>query len=331
MRWKEFLLGAASSLVVTIVAGLILYNLEKPKEKKEVLAYVLDEPTKFDTEKTEIVLDALHVANLGNEAAKDVRITLEFQTEAIIDKKIVFSSGDPEGFKLVGDTRKLLNILVPSLLPGEQIHISLFLAATNTLPPIVAVRSQDTLGIQLVSLVQPVNEKSKIQKGLEFLAPIPIVLLVTIIMLAIVKKYVPRGSGLNNVGFVLLHQGKIDTAEKLLSNAIQTGTDAPHSISNYALCLAAKKDYQEANDYLDAADFYSIRPHEKAVVKLNRCIMALWRNDNPTAYKYLRDALKLSPREIKSYCSYSKLFFEASKSDSEIKRILSGDKNLPNT
>ena len=331
MRWKEFLLGAVSSIVVTIVAGLILYNLEKPKEKKDVLAYVLDEPTKFNTEKTEIVLDALHVANLGNDAAKDVRITLEFQTEAIIDKKIVLSSGDPEGFKIVNDSSKLLNILVPSLLPSEQIHISLFLAPTNTLPPIVAVRSQDILGTQQVSLVQAVNEKSKIQKGLEALVPIPIILLVTIIVLSIVRKYAPRGSGLNNVGFVLLHQGKIDTAEKLLSNAIQTGADAPYSISNYALCLAAKKDYQEADDYLNAADFYSVRAQEKAVVKLNRCIMALWRNDNPTAYNHLRDALKLSPREIKSYCAYSKLFFEASKSDSEIKRILSGNKNLPNT
>jgi DNA-binding transcriptional regulator YiaG len=58
---------------------------------------------------------------------------------------------------------------------------------------------------------------------------------------------------------------------------------------------------------LTAAEFYASTMHEKAIVSFNRAIIHLLKNNKPAAYEELRNAVKLSKKEIISYANYSKL------------------------
>jgi hypothetical protein len=62
----------------------------------------------------------------------------------------------------------------------------------------------------------------------------------------------------------------------------------------------------------------------KPSFSFNRAIIHLLRGNKPAAYEQLRNAVKLSKKEIVSYAKYSKLFKDASAADPEIGQILQG-------
>jgi hypothetical protein len=270
MRWKEILIGAISTLIVTIVGGIIVYVLtvQKPKEHNEKLVFAIESPVTFQSEKTTMGLATIRVANQGDVAASDVKINIAFNSDLIKDKKVALSSGDTTGYRVSQDTPRLLSLVVPSLVPNETVQTTLLLATDIAIKPNVTVRSTKTLGEEAPLIARTESPPSKTFAGTVIAVSTGMLgaTLMLILMRRLVRGGVSRGSSFNNIAFVLLHRGLVDRATDLLNRAVTAGADAPHSLANYALCLATANEFDAADDYLNAADFYASTMHEKAVV-----------------------------------------------------------------
>jgi tetratricopeptide (TPR) repeat protein len=185
-----------------------------------------------------------------------------------------------------------------------------FLMESSTTPkPNVSLKSAKSIGqeMSLLTATQDATVSLK-NKIVSFFTPLFFGLIMILLLLLIFKQRLSRlsrGSSLNNNGFVFLHKGLTDLAEKLLFRAIAKGEDACHPIANYASCLAIKGETEAAMQYISAADFLARSPHEKAVVALNWTIILLLRKDNANAKNHLEEALKLSRKEIIFYCRNS--------------------------
>ena len=149
MNWKDLLVGAIFNTDSDHCWWRYVYffTSEKSEERHEELVFVRDTPTVFfKSGKTEVGLSQLRVANVGNLAAKEVKVVITFPHELIRDKKITLSSGDPTNYSVSEDSQKTLAFLVPALPPNETIQVSLLLASGDTPPPFIVVRSAVSLG-----------------------------------------------------------------------------------------------------------------------------------------------------------------------------------------
>jgi hypothetical protein len=211
MRWKEILVGAISTLVVTIIGGVIVYVLtvQKPKEHNEKLVFSIESPITFQTEKTTMALATVRVANRGDLAASDVKINTAFAFDVIKDKKIVFSSGDPTGYTVAQDTARLVSLVVPSLAPNETVQITLLLTVDTSIKPNVTVRSTKTLGQEEPLLARTESPASKSFAG-TVVAVATGMLTATLMLLGmrqIVRRGTSRGSSFNTISRLSYYTG----------------------------------------------------------------------------------------------------------------------------
>ena len=109
----------------------------------------------------------------------------------------------------------------------------------------------------------------------------------------------------NDTGFLLIHHGLIDEAESVLDRAVHDGHCDQFTLSNYALCKAAKGNFDQAKSLLRAATFRKGSSHGKAVVLFNDAIIHLMLADKDATLSCLKQAIVLSPKEIRRYCQRS--------------------------
>jgi len=147
----KFLLGAATTLVVGILVTVIGTAITRQKER---LVYTIDQPVAFETETTHLTIQTVTIANIGDASAKDVEVVIDASRTGtdIKDQSVVSSSGAASGILIQDHMPKDVSLSLNSLIPNEQIKVSLLLSAKPKEVPTVSVKSDATLGTLQPSL-----------------------------------------------------------------------------------------------------------------------------------------------------------------------------------
>lgn len=310
MKWRDVIIGAIASLLVTILGGVaIFYVTKEPDEKKnEKLVYSLNQTAEFSGGSQDIVFSSLRLANIGGIAAKHVSVFISLNSSEIKDLSVSAGKGLREITR--ERTPKSVRIVYESFLPQEEATVNLLL--TKSERATVDIRSDATLGEerrQLHADQSPV--KSKINETTEKLVPSAsfVAVMTMIFSLFYLRR---RGafdyrSDQNNSGFLLLHNGLTGEAEFAFRAAVREGRFDQYTLSNYALCKAVRGDFDRAKALLRAAEFRETSGHGKAVVLFNEGLIQLLQGDKNAALNSFKEAISLSPKEIRRYCHKSVL------------------------
>src|SRR5690242_14357212 len=97
MNWRYTLISSGITLVVTLIAGLLVYYLTKEPPSlspAEQIVYRINTSATFGSDPDKITFFTIRVENIGNEAAHNVRIVGSFSNRHTIqNKQIELSSG----------------------------------------------------------------------------------------------------------------------------------------------------------------------------------------------------------------------------------------------
>jgi hypothetical protein len=172
LRWREILIGAVITLAVTTVSGIVAYYATRESPGRERLVYTIDAPSAFETDTTHFTIQNIGVANTGQSAAKHVEVVIDASQSGadIKDQSVVPSSGPASGI-LVEDYRpKSLSLGLNSLIPKEQIKVTLLLTSKPKGPLVVSVKSDESTATLESSLVQTPSAQEKTLKILAVLS-----------------------------------------------------------------------------------------------------------------------------------------------------------------
>ncbi len=124
----KYLLGAATTLVIGVLVLVIGNAITRGKEH---LIYTIDQPVAFETDTTHLTIQNIGIANVGESSAKGVEIVIDASRTGteIEDQSIVSSSGPVSGIVVNDHLPKDVSISLNSLIPKEQIKVSLLLTS----------------------------------------------------------------------------------------------------------------------------------------------------------------------------------------------------------
>lgn len=309
MKLQDVLVGALSTLLVTVVGGVAVYYATKePDQKKsEKLVYVLNQTATFTGGTQELAFSTLTVTNEGAVAAQRPTITVDLKTAEVRDLAVSAQGGYREIAR--ERSNKRIRLTFESLLPRETLTINILLSQPER--PSIDIRSQASLAEER-SITDPSNKDARNEK-LNSIAKILVPLFGAVcILISIPFVFILRRRGLfdlrsdrNDTGFLLLHNGLVDDAGHVLRDAVQTGSGDLFTLSNYALYRALKGDFDQAEKLLRAAKFRDRRGHGLAVVLFNESLIRLKRGDEAAALNTLTQAIKLSRNHIQTYAQKS--------------------------
>lgn len=308
MKWRDVIIGALASLLVTIAGGVAVYYATKePDEKKnEKLIYEVNQAAQFTGGEQEISFSALTIRNIGGVAAKNVAILISLKDAEIKDLAINSSIGLRE--KSRDKSKKSLRVVYGSFMPNEKVTINLILTKSEKAE--IDVRSESSLGEEAIQL-SDINKASRINKIAEKVVPLSTLIAVLISGFGLInlrkRGILDLKSDQNNTGFLLLHNGLTDEADKIFSLAVEKGRFDQYTLSNFALCKAVKGEIGKADGLLKAAGFLDRSGHSKAVFLFNEALICLIKKDKSEAIDLLKKAINLSPSAIKQYCQKSVL------------------------
>lgn len=276
MKWRDVLAGAIATLAMTVIGGIIVFYVTKePEEKKsEKLVYVLNRTASFTGGVEDLAISSITITNEGGLAASHVSVLVGVSKSEIRD--LAISSGHSLSELVRERTTKNIRILYETLLPEESITINLLLTSSER--PSIDVRSDATLGKERKQF--DASARSHKSKPGDFISTfLPSAGLVYVLLsLGLVfsrRRGMLRGPNQNDTGFLLIHHGLIDEAESVLDRAVHDGHCDQFTLSNYALCKAAKGDFDQVKSLLRAATFRKGSSHGKAVVLFNDAIIHL--------------------------------------------------------
>jgi hypothetical protein len=308
MKWKDILLGAVATLVVTVLSGIAVYYFTKePDEKKtERLIYSVQQSASFTGGNQDLAFTTVKVGNYGGVAAKRVMFAITFKAAQIKDFALDTKAGPREVAREIKP--KSIVLTYETLLPAESITLNLML--TSAEKPVVSVRSEASLGSEKSLETFSVSPKAKVREFLELSVPITGVVLV--LLTAFLAIFLRRSGFLetmssdkNNAGFLLLHHGFVDEAADVLNSALHSGRYDTFTLSNLALCKALKGEHDQAKQLLRAANFRERYGHTKAVILFNEALISLVAGDKNDAIMKLKEAVIKSPAQIRRYCQHS--------------------------
>lgn len=310
MKWRDILIGAFASLLVTIIGGVIVFyaTKEPDQNKTEKLSYLIDQTAQFTGGSHNVAFSSLTLTNLGDVAAKNVTVSISFATATLKDLAVNASLGMKELSR--ERTSNSLRIVYDNLLPHDKVTINLLLSSAEK--PTVSVRSNATLGEERTQLDSGKKSANSELNRLVGVA-IPVTGILTILLTAILLFFLrSRGAfdfrSRNDTGFLLLHNGLIDEAESTLSLAVSEGQCDVYTLSNLAVCKATRGHFDKAQGLLKAAKFRERSGHGNAVILFNEGLVQLLHGDKSAAIKSLKEAISIAPRSIKNYYRKSVFF-----------------------
>jgi len=337
INWKDVAIGSASTLVVTVVSGIIIYYATKepaPNPKSEHLVYEIQQLGGFQSQSTKLGIQTIRIANVGDLPASQVNATIEYPNSVtIVDKVASLSSGLAGIFSFSEPISNRLDILIPTITPGESLTVSMEIDQTEKISPDVSVKSQATVGTlgnisppQLPSKTENLSRVSKWLMPLVLILQIPLAFFFSRRIRRILRFEGGYSPCLNNSAFVLLHQGDTDTAMRLYRRAILQGEADANLFANRALCLAITGDKEGAAKSLAAAELFDKSSGvSKEIILFNRGLIALIEGDKKEAKERIEAALKTSPslqKAIRSWAQYSTIFQKHSKDLPEIRQLI---------
>ncbi|MCB1488135.1 MAG: tetratricopeptide repeat protein [Bauldia sp.] len=310
MNWKDLLVGAAVTLLVTVVAGIVVYYFTRepsgPSGSK--LEYTIQTDANFETERANITFLSLRLRNTGDRVARNVGIVIEFPSGASIqDRSSSYADTPIAEFEDNTDQNKY-NVVLNTLAPKEVFLSSLLVAGLDNGEPKVSIRSDETVA-ELISNNEILNDADILSRDVFKYGIIVIVFFALIAQMALIVliRYVRYKRGYPtvpmNTVFLYLQLGMYDQARGLYRKLIdEEGADS-YKLSGYATSLALTGAIEESKEFFTAAEWW-IRgdKHAKAVVKYNRATAELGTGHDDKALQYLKEAAALSSKEVRKYC-----------------------------
>lgn len=309
MKIQDALIGAVSTLLVTVIGGVAVYYATKePDEKKsEKLVYVLNQTATFTGGTQELAFSTLTVSNEGGVAAKRPTITVEFKASEVRDLAVTAQGGSREVSR--EKSSKRIRLAFETLLPRETITVNILLSQPER--PGIDVRSEASLAEErpLATSSDKEARSEKLNNIAKIFVPLGSTLsLLVWIPLAIRLRrrgVFDRFADRNDTGFLLLHHGLVDDAARVLSGAVWAGQGDLYTLSNYALCRALCGDFDQAEKLIRAAKFRDRTGHGLAVVLFNESLIRLKQGDEAAALSKLTEAIRLSRNQIQRYAQKS--------------------------
>ena len=325
MRWREILLGAVSTLVASILAGVAIWYLTRDQPKSAELRYTAEEVVYFEGMPTQIAFVTVKVSNVGTYNAFDVRVVLTFPTGANLqEKQVVFSGGAAGTYKENQSASNQVDLSVALLAPEEVLSISALVKGGLEYIPTVSVRGRETVGspgpFQVPSEFPGVSGPTSIFVTIGAL--IAQLLLIGILTRRFAMRLQTWISSVNNTAFLFIHKKMIDEAEELLRGKITTRGADLFLLSNFALVIGLQGDQEGAERHFVAAEWWQSGNAELALIKFNRSVLMIANGEYEVARGYLSEAFSLSRGQIKRYCQLSDYIDDATRADSGIRDLV---------
>jgi hypothetical protein len=194
MNWRGYLLGVISTIVCSIIAIVAAYYITREAPQKERLVYTIETPFVFESGTNNFTMQNISVANVGDSSAKDVQIVIDASHSGaeIKDQSVVSSSGPASGIIVNDHLPREVGISLNSLIPKEQIKVSLLLTSKPKDPLVVSVKSDSStaaLESALTDTKRP-GEKSFAEISASFISVFTAVLILVTATIGLIRKRV---------------------------------------------------------------------------------------------------------------------------------------------
>jgi hypothetical protein len=312
MKWKEIILGALITLIITIVAGMIVWNLTKEPTKPEPMAKVVfesDSPAQFKSKSKNLIFNTVRIGNLGNKTAHKTTISIEYPEKTnILDFTISNSSGKAAigNNKVLESNKNEKLIFIESLMPDEVVTIAMLTDGNKNDNLIISARYENGVGEKGILAkgfyLEPERNKYKSISGLF------ITLLLGVFITFMLYRLRQRMGGsrsVNNSAFMMLHQGLIDEATKMLESEFHSKGGTAFEMANLGLCKGLSGDLDAAEKLFKSAELYSNAKPIKVLVEFNRSLTYFKSDDLDKAKLHFSNAIKTNKRLVKWYVKLS--------------------------
>lgn len=327
MSWRDILVGALVTLVVTVLAGVVVWWLTRESGPAvEKLVYSIEQVASLPLNDTQLNVITLRITNRGNKAAHEARYVAEFPTTYEISEKQTTSSAGPlSAFSDVSTGKQVLVLTINTLAPSETITASLLVRGRGTPIPRVGLRSAESIGSEVSQELVQKHSPKELGK-VESIILILLALIVQALLLIISKRIrALTGESPNNIAFVLCHKKLPNEAARILDKQIYNGRACVYELANYALAVGLNGQVDTSEKYFQAAEWWShrrINKNAEATISFNRAALALSLGKFDEAKTFISRALELSRNTILRYCEVSEYMREGEARNEDFRAIL---------
>lgn len=311
MKWKEIIFGALITLIITVIAGIVVWKLTKEPSKPTPNANIVfesDSPAHFESKSKNLMFNTVRMGNLGDKTAHKVTLSIEFPHDTnLLDFNVSNSSGKAAN----GNHKELESkpneklIFFEMLMPDEVVTISILTDGYDESYLKISSRYDGGVGkngkLTKSFYIEPENNSKPIVGAL--------IALVTGLFVAFMfhrlRQLMGGSRSINNSAFMLLHQGLINEATKMLESEFNSRGGTSYEIANLGLCKGLNGDIETAEKLYKSAELYSSSKKIKALVEFNRALSYFNSNELEKAKKHFSNALTSNQKMVKSYITYS--------------------------
>ena len=255
--WQQsWIVNTATVLVVTVLAGLVVWWITGPPSSNASANYLLTNTGSFSAPNSGKFFYTLDLENSGRMASNDITLTIQAPTSAVVEDFSINTSATRPKIGSINREPSRVSLLIPSLRPDEIIRIS------------ISYRSPSQPSIKVVAVSSNSVIHARKSKGLELLRNQPWILMLLFIgyastsyyMSILVRKFLYRKMNdlgfylkdSNNSAFILIHAGEWPEAKQILESALRQVRGCAYELSNYAVTLAQSGKVEAAKAVIEA-------------------------------------------------------------------------------
>lgn len=317
VNYSHIAVSSLVTLIITILAGVVVFYLTSKPAPKPKLYYEIVPPTSFTTDKIQTVIQSFRVWNGGNKEAEDVKISIVIPDDSeIADKKIETSGGATIDVQITQIDEHTLLTKIPLINPNESVSFAFLLNNTSKEILEVDVRGKGLVGELRSSVTTEPEESEDItlrDEPLLFifmlgLVGIQLFLLYYLQRRGFLKKLSLRaktgGVSLNNLGFRLIHIGQIEKAKYYLNLALEKEPGV-YPLGNLAHAYALDGNYDDAISIWKVAEEYVHNNKSAAFLDYCSFCIHLLSENKAEALASLREALQKDKDTILEYYNWN--------------------------
>ena len=308
---QSWIANAATVLVVTILAGVVVWWLTGPPSSNASANYSLTSTGSFFSPNSGKFFYTLDLENPSTMAANDITLALQAPPSANIEDLSITTSATHPKIGSVNRDSNRISLSIPSLRPDEIIRVS------------ISYRSASQPDVKVVAVSSNALIHARKSKGLEFVRDKPWLLVILFISYAVASYYISRFvrqalyrkmndfgfylKNANNSAFILIHAGDWPEAKQILESTLRQGKGGAYELSNYAVTLAQSGKIETALAIVKTLKLWTNdNTHLKDVIIFNEYIINRINGENVVSKEF--DSLLNKNPELKKYYERSKLF-----------------------
>jgi tetratricopeptide (TPR) repeat protein len=333
MRWRDLIIGGLITLVVTVLAGLIVWYLTRePSVLTEKLTYSVDYIS-VSNSNPQLGVGSIKIGNIGGKAAQHVHVVIKFPPgSGVRDQRVQLSSGDAASYAQELSQDGKMDVSVPVLAPDEVLSVTALVSGISNFNPTVSVKSDETVGTLGTLTKNDANKTLDRDQIFKILGGALAAQIAGLVGLALwrtrVRSMMQQSRffehDVNNVAFVYIQKKQIDDAEQMLSEYIRAKGGDVYYLANHGLALGLQGKTEASEARLAAAEFLAKDEgdRERALIQYNRAVLHFVRKDIEGGKTFLATAMRLHPQSVREYSSISDAIAEAITVDPTIRNII---------